>query len=78
MFPGDGPVFVGACRFDDQMAVRGEMKYTRKVLADEEVAGVRALHVMGDGMCRFIDVIAAERGLVAVVNILIRWGSPMR
>ena len=46
MLPGDGPVFIGPRRPDDQLSVRGELVDARKVLADKQIARDRSLHVM--------------------------------
>jgi hypothetical protein len=64
-------VFIGPGRPDDQVPVFGELKNARKVLADEEVSRNRSLHVMGQGVSGFIYVIAPERSLVSILNVLI-------
>jgi hypothetical protein len=33
MLPGGGPLFIVACGLDDQLAVFGEMKFARQILA---------------------------------------------
>jgi hypothetical protein len=52
--------------------VRRELVQARQVLADEEVACHRPLHVMGHCVRRFVDVVASEGGLLAILDVLVR------
>ena len=71
MHPGDGPVFFGPSRPDDQAPVCGELINARKVLAGKEVACNRTLNVMGQRVRRFIDVVAPEGSLVPILDVLV-------
>ena len=66
-------MFVWSRRLDDQMPVSGELVNARKVLADEEVARNRALHMVGHRVRRFVYVIASEGSLVPILDVLIGW-----
>ena len=57
-------MFIRPRRLDDQVPVCGELVNARKVLADEQVARIRSLHMVGQRVRRFIYVIASEGSLV--------------
>ena len=71
VFPSDEPVFIGPRRPDDQVPLSAELINAGKVLADEKIARNRTLDVMGQGVLRFIQVVAAEGSLVPVPDVLI-------
>jgi hypothetical protein len=67
VLPRNGPVLIGPSRPPSFC----ELKCARKVLADEEVPRNRSLHVMGQGVRCFIYIIAPERSLVSILDVLI-------
>jgi hypothetical protein len=71
ILPRHQPVFIGPSRPDDQLSVCGELANTRKVLADKQVARNRSLHVIRQHMLRLIHVVAPERSLVPILDVLI-------
>src|SRR5947208_6197258 len=71
MLPGDGPAFIGPDRLDDQVSISGELENTRQVLANEEVARNRSQHMMCQRVCRFINVVAPEGGLIPIPDVFI-------
>src|SRR5579862_4083888 len=71
MFPRNSPVFIGPSRADDEAAVPGESINAWKVLTDKQVACNRSLHMMGQPVRSFIQIIAPEGSLITIVDVLI-------
>jgi hypothetical protein len=71
-FKSPGPrSFARLVWFIGLLVPRSPGSLSREVLADEEVARYRSLHVMGQPVRRFVYVVAPKGSLVAILNVLI-------
>jgi hypothetical protein len=71
MLPRHQPVLIGLSRPDNELPVSAELVNARKILPDKQVARIRSLHMMGQGVPRFIYVVTPKRSFVPIQHVLV-------